>query len=252
MATKELIKLLKEVYSDGKYSDLTISCGGKEHQVHKALVCTRSDFFAAACRDFTEGHKQVVNLPDDDPNAVEIMVYYLYHGDYHAPQHTTSRDQITQDNTSTPLSPKPVVNTTEQLLVREPSPDSTLDGMTADYTPSILGPQSISVDLALHAAVYAVAEKYTIQGLKNLAMRKFKRTATEYWDSNDFLEAVRGAYTCTADTNQGLKDIVVTILHEHPVLLDKEETQLILKESNMLAYDLVMYARHSNLSTEPN
>ncbi|RWA10727.1 hypothetical protein EKO27_g4390 [Xylaria grammica] len=117
------------------------------------------------------------------------MVYYLYHADYDAPQHATSTDQIGQDDSTKTPSLKPIINTTEQLLVSEPSTNSTLDGMAVDFTLSIPEPRTISVDLALHAAVYALAEKYAIRGLKNLAMRKFKQTATEYWDSNDFLEA---------------------------------------------------------------
>jgi hypothetical protein len=32
-----------------KYSDLCISCGGREFKVHRAIVCTQSDFFANAC-----------------------------------------------------------------------------------------------------------------------------------------------------------------------------------------------------------
>ena len=27
-----------------------ISCGGKEYHVHRAIVCTQSDFLATACR----------------------------------------------------------------------------------------------------------------------------------------------------------------------------------------------------------
>lgn len=84
MAFKKLRKLLKGLYSDGQYSDLIVSCGGREHRVYKAIVCLRSNFFAAACRGFTEGYEQVVNLPGDDPDAVEIIVYYFYYADYNA------------------------------------------------------------------------------------------------------------------------------------------------------------------------
>ena len=38
------------LYSSGDYSDLVISCRGEEHNVHKAIVCTQSEFVAAACR----------------------------------------------------------------------------------------------------------------------------------------------------------------------------------------------------------
>ncbi|KAI1157308.1 hypothetical protein F5B18DRAFT_645537 [Nemania serpens] len=74
----------------------------------------------------------------------------------------------------------------------------------------------------------------------------------QYWDSDDLLEATRNAYTSTADTDRGLRDVIVAILHEHPTLLDREETQLVLREVGMLAYDLVMHTHHANPSTEPS
>ncbi|KAI0815426.1 BTB/POZ protein [Xylaria sp. FL0064] len=252
MATKELRNLLKGLYSDRQYSDLTVSCGGREHRVHKAIICPRSSFFAAACREFTEGCEQVVNLPGDDPDAVEMMVYYIYHADYNAPRHVPSRGQIGQDDSTHILSPKSIINATENLLAEEPSTNPTLDGMAVDFALPNLGPQTTSSDLAFHALVYNLAGKYSVRGLKSLAVRKFKQTATQYWDSGDLLEAARNAYTSTAETDRGLRDVIVAILHEHPTLLDREETQLVLRELGMLAYDLVMYTHHSNPSIEPS
>jgi hypothetical protein len=37
------------LYKDGKYSDLSIVCGESTYRAHKALLCTRSQFFAKAC-----------------------------------------------------------------------------------------------------------------------------------------------------------------------------------------------------------
>lgn len=34
----------------GIYSDLIIKCGPYEHHVHRAIVCTRSEYFTAACK----------------------------------------------------------------------------------------------------------------------------------------------------------------------------------------------------------
>lgn len=33
----------------GKYSDFKITCKGAEFKVHKAIVCSASDFFSALC-----------------------------------------------------------------------------------------------------------------------------------------------------------------------------------------------------------
>ncbi|KAK5635434.1 hypothetical protein RRF57_011146 [Xylaria bambusicola] len=180
-----------------------------------------------------------------------MMVYYLYHADYNAPRHAPSRGQIGQDDSTHIPSPKSIVNTTENLLAEEPSINHTLDGMAVDFSLPNPGPQTTSADLAFHALVYNLAEKYSVRGLKSLAVRKFKQTATQYWDSDDLLEAARNSYTSTAETDRGLRDVIVAILHEHPTLLDREETQLVLRELGMLAYDLVMYTHHLNPPTEP-
>ncbi|KAK4032501.1 hypothetical protein C8A01DRAFT_50721 [Parachaetomium inaequale] len=54
------------LYSSGEYSDLMISYRGKEYQVYRAI----------------EAQNEKINLLDDDPRLVHIMVHYLYHFDY--------------------------------------------------------------------------------------------------------------------------------------------------------------------------
>lgn len=34
----------------GVYSDLKIKCGTSAKDIHRSIVCTRSDFFGAACK----------------------------------------------------------------------------------------------------------------------------------------------------------------------------------------------------------
>ncbi|KAI0096201.1 hypothetical protein GGR51DRAFT_568764 [Nemania sp. FL0031] len=186
--------LKKVLYTHGDYSDLTISCGGREFHVHKALVCPQSAFFTAACQAFRE---QVIDLPDYDPIAVEIVLYYLYHQEYHIPRQATSGEQSNQEGIGETPIPEPSINT--------------------------------------------VAGKCSIQRLQTVALRKFKETAMQCWDSDDFLKMVTKVYTSTAETDRRLKDVVIPILHEHPVLLSKKTTQNMLRQINMLAYDLVMY-----------
>ncbi len=65
--------------------------------------------------------------------------------------------------------------------------------------------------LVTHAKAYALAEKYIIDGLKGLALRKFK-VATESLDVDHFLQATQEVYTSTIEGDRGLRDVVVAIL----------------------------------------
>lgn len=58
-----------------KYSDLTVTCNYRQWSVHKAIVCSRSGFFDGACSSqFREGNTGVIDLSDDDEEAVGHMI----------------------------------------------------------------------------------------------------------------------------------------------------------------------------------
>jgi hypothetical protein len=63
------------MFETGKYSDLTIVCGDKSYPVHRALLASRSSFFDGACRNpFREAESGIIDLTEDDAEAVEHMV----------------------------------------------------------------------------------------------------------------------------------------------------------------------------------
>nr|OQO30860.1 hypothetical protein B0A51_01483 [Rachicladosporium sp. CCFEE 5018] len=69
--------------NDGRYSDLTINTQGRGWKVHKVIVCTACEFFEKACDgNFKEAAEGVINLPDDDPDAVQVMLEFFYNGDF--------------------------------------------------------------------------------------------------------------------------------------------------------------------------
>ncbi|KAJ8061745.1 hypothetical protein OCU04_009542 [Sclerotinia nivalis] len=78
-------KFISQLYSTGKYSDLTIKCQGKEFKVHRAIVCPQSKPLAAAIdHGFKEATTGVINFEEDDPEIVEYMIKFLYVGTYKA------------------------------------------------------------------------------------------------------------------------------------------------------------------------
>ncbi|KAF7859654.1 hypothetical protein EAF04_008733 [Stromatinia cepivora] len=76
-------KFISQLYSIGKYSDLTIKCQGKEFKVHRAIVCPQSKPLAAAIdHEFKEATTGVINFEEDEPEIVEYMIKFLYVGTY--------------------------------------------------------------------------------------------------------------------------------------------------------------------------
>ncbi|KAL2166783.1 hypothetical protein VTG60DRAFT_2136 [Thermothelomyces hinnuleus] len=226
----ELLHSLDKLFKEGTYSDLTITCGNDEYKVHKAIICPRSSFAKACGGLFQEGSTGVVSLPDDDPQTVRLMMHYFYHLDY--PRQREIKHGFLKKSQST--NPKSDVVT---------NPSST-SGKTSNKTPksaySIPPPQGFEVpNLTIHARLYALAEKYDVQGLKALALEKFKEEARIHWDSDDFIRAAEEAYTSTVDCDRGMRDAVVEAIHEHSIVLDKESMLNVVKRFD-LCFDLKM------------
>ena len=53
----------------------------KTYTVPKAVLCAGSKWFDSALKDgrFLEGNSHKIRLPDDPPEALELLLYYAYH-----------------------------------------------------------------------------------------------------------------------------------------------------------------------------
>ncbi|KAK3946661.1 hypothetical protein QBC32DRAFT_357015 [Pseudoneurospora amorphoporcata] len=164
--SKDLISSLKGLYFSGEYSDLVISCGGREYHVHRAIVCMQSEFFSAACRGSFKA-KGKIDLLDNDSQLVYIIVHYLYHFDYDVRlQHERSGfDRLEMDKYET-----------------------NVNELAADA-------------LLTHAKIYALAEKYLIHRLKALALQQFKAAAThsKWLDEEKVRDVVKELRALTYD-----------------------------------------------------
>ena len=76
------------------------------------------------------------------------------------------------------------------------------------------GPSSRSV-FRTHAEVYAIADKYDLPELSELAMSKFSKELMWDHDRTEFLRSVPKVYDLTPDSNRGLRDVVVAYVRQH-------------------------------------
>jgi hypothetical protein len=96
--------------------------------------------------------------------------------------------------------------------------------------------------LVLHTKVYALAEKYDIPSLKQLAKRKFEMEMACYFDSPDFAEAIEEVYCSTIDSDRGLRDVVLEALKNHPQLANTGDVYTVIERTPSLKCELFKVA----------
>lgn len=111
-----------------------------------------------------------------------------------------------------------------------------------DYLRTISAATSFTTgptSLIKHAKVFAMAIKYQADGLRALAIEKFKQAASTDWNSDDFAHVVHLVYTSTPDEVQELRAVVADTIHDHfSDLKDKEELETVISGLGDLAYSL--------------
>ncbi|KAJ6199966.1 hypothetical protein J3E72DRAFT_393437 [Bipolaris maydis] len=62
------------------YSDFKITCGSDTYKVRKVIVYNRAEFFARAVS--FSGQSGILDLPEDEPETVKLLIQYLYERGY--------------------------------------------------------------------------------------------------------------------------------------------------------------------------
>jgi len=219
-------------YKNGDFTDLTITCGPLTFNVHILVVCSASDFFKKSIKFPVgkEAEEKCINLPEDDPEMIRRLIAYFYLGDYDpsdgneigkfnnikqyesttdaTPAHHPRRGAFGGGLFTPPhcacLSP----NTTN---VAQPVSKTSFTVSSKSSTVVQIQPNMVEVvnPLTIHATMYALGDKYQVEGLGELAKVKFESCLAEHAQSEDFVNAVQIAYSSTPDSNRGLRDAVV-------------------------------------------
>ena len=166
----------------------------------------------------------------DEPEIVKLMVEYFYHFDYLGG-----------------ADPVPVLATSFQGYAV-----AQMSVLNLQFPQPSVPPQVYIIE---HAKVFAIAVKYQIDGLRDLAASKFKDAATAYWNHDDFAHSIHIAYNSTAEEVTQLRTVVTDILHQHSDDLEgKPEVEAIVCKIPRLAYALLRRSRaggkHGGMGTE--
>ncbi|PHH83703.1 hypothetical protein CDD82_4665 [Ophiocordyceps australis] len=146
--------------------------------VHRDTLC-KSPFFHNTIYNMYEGVVERISLPNEEPEAFDAVLQYLYSGDYY---------------------PRLVHNEQQDSWELEAS----------DISQGILYHPGLDVDILKDTVVYCSANKYGLEGLKALALRK----QALYGDlkCGVVLASARYAYANTPDTEMHLRAHFLTLL----------------------------------------
>jgi hypothetical protein len=191
------LKLSARLFRSGDYSDLEVTCAeGTSFKVHKAIVCSQSKYFANACRP--GGFKVCESL-----FSCWLALYQsAYLGLY--------VQESVEDCVKLESSEPEVVHALLQYLY------------SLEYEAPIAEPEVAA--MTFHAKMYAASDYFGVDSLKCTAKERFEKTATENWDSDEFVTAVQLVYGSTPSHDRSLRDTVAQLCSTHfQELMSKRE-----------------------------
>ncbi|EGE02089.1 hypothetical protein TEQG_01129 [Trichophyton equinum CBS 127.97] len=148
---------LGDCFDSSRFADITIRTADDEYKVHKLILCNHSPFFSRMLEHgWKESLEGVVELKDDDPQAIKAMLSFMYKFDYTNPA----------------------------------------DGCAASFI--------------FDAQLFAVAEKYIMEGLKSCVEEKFHQSILSDWKSEDYPDVIRGVFGIPT-TDPSLRDTLVQV-----------------------------------------
>ncbi|KAE9376289.1 hypothetical protein N431DRAFT_501210 [Stipitochalara longipes BDJ] len=160
---------------------------GKEGRLFAAHedVLSLSPFFAAAVRgQFLEAESKRIDLPDEEPEIFSCVLEYLYKGDYY-PRLMHNKRKGSWELEDAVSSPNP------ENLGGRGSVESTI------YI------SSVGEHLLRDTVIYCAGEKYGLEELKRLALRK--QGLQSGIEVSTILRSARYAYDNTPDTDSRLR-----------------------------------------------
>jgi len=178
---------------------LTVGREGRLFAAHEDVLC-QSPYFEALCRgQYLEAQSKRVALPEEEPEVFSAVLEYLYKGDYYPRLlHNKHRNSWELEDSTPRHTPHASPNLTENGGGR---------AATSPYTPSAVEAtvylSSEGHHLLRDTVVYCAAERYGLEELKRLALRK--QGLQSGIDVGTILRSAQYCYAHTPDSDSRLR-----------------------------------------------
>ncbi|KAI4233111.1 MAG: hypothetical protein L6R40_007176 [Gallowayella cf. fulva] len=189
-----------------------------------------------------EAQQGRILLPDDDPDAVNRMLTYLY---------TSKYADVDETDTEVPIDSGPSYEDVKSLSLttdRKATADggnSPASDMSSNASRDLKELANAPVHVMLSALlnnvlVYALADKYYIQLLKELSRDKFEIRAADEWGVEEIVAVLPRIYTTTPASDRGLRDVIITVCLPHmDQLMEDENFRDIMHGDAAMCFDLL-------------
>lgn len=175
----------------------------------------------------------------DDPEIVKLMVDYFYSFDY-------LPDAEERVRRATPHGSLFLKELVDELIMQQESEEN---GSTVDDTSTKHNqPPKLQNFIVEHAKIFAMAVKYQIDGLRDLAVQKFDRemNKSSAHHHDNFAQALSIVYTSTPDDMKQLRssvELALDYFYEH--LIRKDDIKAVISSTPQLSFALLELSRQS-------
>lgn len=109
-----------------------------------------------------------------------------------------------------------------------------------DDQPNSASQKSSDGRLVINSLVYALADKYEIWSLKEIAKQKIAKLIDKEWNDDSFLAALEIVWTTTPQSDRGLRALFIPVLADHKKeLITKEMYVEAVRSVGDLAVDIM-------------
>jgi len=190
---------------------------GREQRLfaaHEDVLCHSSYFAAALKGNFLDGTSKKIDLPDEEPEILSCVLEFLYKGDYY---------------------PRLLHNKRRNTWDLENAQDVKLGGRGQSESTVYLS--SVGGDVLRDTIIYCAAEKYGLEELKRLALRKQGLQSGIQVDV--ILRSARYAYEHTPDTESRLRaHYLALIIRSRKTFKRSGTMQMEMETGGKLFFDL--------------